>query len=152
MPNEKFMKEALIEAKLALLAGEVPVGAVIVKGDEIIARAHNTREASHDPTAHAEILVIRQAAAKLDDWRLTNCELYVTLEPCPMCAGAILQSRIANVWYGSYDRQGGCCGSIYRITEDPAFNHFAKAVGGILKDDCDAVFEEFLRGVRGKSS
>lgn len=139
------MRQALIEARLALDEGELPVGAVIADGDRIIARAHNGRERLSDPTAHAEILAMRRAAQVLGDWRLTGLTLYVTLEPCPMCAGAIVQSRIARVVFGAHDRAQGCAGSRYRLTEDSAFNHFAPATGGVLGEACAGLLHCFFR-------
>ncbi len=142
---EHFMRMAIGEARLAFSEGEFPVGAVLVSGDNVIARARNARERLSDPTAHAEVLALRAAAEKCGDWRLNGCELFVTLEPCPMCAGAILNARIARVWYGAYDNERGCCGSVYRMTEDPAFNAFVHAVGGVLAEECSAIIDEFLQ-------
>ena len=145
MTREALMRAALEEAALALALGEVPVGAVIARGGKIIARAHNERETGGDPTAHAEVLAIRRAAAALGTRRLDGCTLYVTLEPCCMCAGAIMQSRIDRLVFGAYDTQAGCCGSLYRITEDPAFSHFVIAEGGLLADECAAVLGQSIR-------
>ena len=114
----------------------------------MIARAYNLREATSDPTAHAEVLALRAAAAQAGDWRLSDCELFVTLEPCPMCAGAILNARVGRVWFGAYDAERGCCGSVYRLTEDPAFNAFVPAMGGVLEAECAGVIGEFLRAHR----
>lgn len=141
---EKYMREAVTEAREAFASGEFPVGAVIVSDDEIIARAHNLRQTTGDPTAHAEVLALRQAAAVQQDWRLESCELYVTLEPCPMCAGAILNARIGKVIFGAYDPQRGCCASVYRLMEDPAFNAFVPCVGGVLEAECSGVIAQFL--------
>ena len=116
--------------------------------DEVLARAHNLREQTGDPTAHAEILALRAAARLTGDWRLSECTLYVTLEPCAMCAGAILNARLARVVFGAYDAQRGCCASVYRLTEDPAFNAFVPSVGGVLERECTAVMDEFLRAHR----
>ncbi|MDR3051465.1 MAG: tRNA adenosine(34) deaminase TadA [Oscillospiraceae bacterium] len=143
-----WMREALAEAALALEAGEVPVGAVVVRGNQMIARAHNAREASADPTAHAEMLAIRRAAATLGAWRLAGCSLYVTLEPCPMCAGAIVYSRLDAVFYGAADTRAGCCGSLYRLTEDPAFAHDVPAHGGLLAAPCEALLTRFFAAKR----
>ena len=145
---ERFMRMALEQARAALAAGEFPVGAVMVRGDVGIARAYNLREATSDPTAHAEVLALRAAAAQAGDWRLSDCELFVTLEPCPMCAGAILNARVGRVWFGAYDAERGCCGSVYRLTEDPAFNAFVPATGGVLEAECAGVIGEFLRAHR----
>ncbi|MBQ3574504.1 MAG: tRNA adenosine(34) deaminase TadA [Clostridia bacterium] len=148
MNDKDFMAAALDEAKKALDAGEMPVGCVIVKGGEIVSRGFNKRETGLDPTAHAEIVAIRRAAEKLGDWRLNGCTMYVTLEPCPMCAGAIVQSRISDLVFGAYDEAAGCAGSVYRIPEDPAFNHFCKCTGGVMEDECKALIGEFFAGRR----
>ena len=148
MTDEILMEAALEEAKLALLAGELPVGAVVARGGEILARGRNRREETHDPTAHAEIVAIRAAAALLGGWRLTGCTLDVTLEPCAMCAGAIVAARLDRVVYGATDPSAGCCGSVYRITEDPAFTHFARADGGILAADCQELLNQFFAARR----
>lgn len=149
--SEIMMREALSEAGLALALGELPVGAVIADGDGIVARAHNQRERLGDPTAHAEILAIRRAAEAVGGWRLGGLTLYVTLEPCPMCAGAIVYSRLSAVVFGARDPKAGCCGSLYRITEDPSFNHFAPATGGVLEQDCQALLAAFFQGRRTKN-
>lgn len=144
----RMMGLALDEARQALAEGEVPVGAVLTRDDEVLARTHNLREQTGDPTAHAEILALRAAARLTGDWRLSECTLYVTLEPCAMCAGAILNARLARVVFGAYDAQRGCCASVYRLTEDPAFNAFVPSVGGVLERECMAVMDEFLRAHR----
>jgi len=141
--DEKCMREALAEAEKALLAGEVPVGAVAVRAGGIIARAHNERECGFDPTAHAEVLALRRAAQAVGSRRLSDVTLYVTLEPCVMCAGSIVAARLGRLVYGAADEQRGCCGSLYRITEDPAFDWFCPADGGCLADECAALFEKF---------
>ena len=148
--HEKFMREALIEAGLALQKGELPVGCVITKNNAIIARGHNERETTGDPTAHAEIVAMRRAAEKLGGWRLDGCTLYVTLEPCPMCAGAIVQSRVSRLVFGAYDPAQGCAGSVYRIPEDPAFSHFCPSDGGTLEADCSAILQKFFDAAREK--
>ena len=150
MQDEKFMREALAEARLAAEAGEMPVGCVIVMDNQIIARAHNECESAHDPTAHAEMLAIRRAAQAVGGWRLDRAALYVTLEPCPMCAGAIMQSRIKRLVFGADDPGQGCAGSLYRITEDPAFPHFCPGHGGILGDECAAILKNFFAALRKK--
>ncbi len=150
MADADFMRAALEEARAALAEGELPVGCAIVRGGEIIARAHNERERSGDPTAHAEVLAIRRAAGRLGGWRLNGCTLYVTLEPCPMCAGAISQSRLSRLVYGASDPAQGCAGSVYRIPEDPAFSHFCASDGGVLADECRALLEAFFRDRRRK--
>ena len=148
MDDAKWMRAALEEARRALGEGELPIGCVIVKDGRIVASAHNLREQTGDPTGHAEIVAIRRAARALGDWRLEGCELYVTLEPCPMCAGAISQSRISRLVYGAADPRYGCAGSVYRIPEDPAFNHFCKSDGGVLADECAALLREFFAAHR----
>lgn len=145
-----FMTEALAEARLALEAGELPIGCVIVRDGVIVGRGHNRRERDNDPTGHAEIAAMRDAAKCLNDWRLNGCDMYVTLEPCPMCAGAISQARISNLFFGAYDPEKGCAGSIYRIPEDPAFGHFCRSTGGIMEEECKALIDEFFKGVRNR--
>ena len=144
MTDRELMEQALLEAELAADAGELPVGCVIARNGEIIARGHNLREATKDPTAHAEIVAIRRAAEAVGDWRLEDCELFVTLEPCPMCAGAIVLSRVGRLVYGADDPACGCAGSIYRIPEDPAFNHFCKSDGGLLAERCREKLDDFF--------
>lgn len=145
-----FMAEALREARLALEEGELPVGCVIVRSGEIIGRGRNCRESLNDPTGHAEISAIRDAARNTGDWRLSGCDMYVTLEPCPMCAGAISQARIERLYFGAYDPAQGCAGSIYRIPEDPAFGHFCRCEGGISETECKTLLDEFFKGVRNR--
>ena len=147
-----FMREALAEAALALAEGELPIGCVIVYNNEIIARAHNEREQNCDPSAHAEVVAIRRAAKALGSWRLNGCTLYVTLEPCPMCAGAISQARVSRLVYGALDPAQGCAGSVYRIPEDPAFSHFCKSDGGLLAEDCAALLDRFFSEKRRKNA
>lgn len=151
MNDLELMREALAEAQLALDAGEMPVGCVITRNGEIIARGHNLREQTGDPTAHAEIIAIRAAAQRLNAWRLEDCELFVTLEPCPMCAGAISQARLRRVAYGAADAQYGCAGSVYRIPEDPAFGHFCPCDGGLMRDACAAIIRRFFAAKRQPS-
>ena len=139
-----MMRIALEEAETALREGEIPVGAVIAKDGEVVARAHNTREQLSDPSGHAEINALRLAAQRMGTWRLTGCTIYVTLEPCCMCAAAVMQSRLKRVIFGAYDRQAGGCGSLYRLTEDPAFNHFAPADGGLMEKECAALISRAL--------
>jgi tRNA(adenine34) deaminase len=143
-----FMEQALQEAKKAYDMGEVPIGAVIVRDGEIIARGHNLRETCKDPTLHAEIVAIREAAGKLGGWRLSGCELYVTIEPCPMCAGAIIQSRIDRVIYGAMDPKAGCAGSLYNILADSRFNHRADVVAGIMEEECRQIMQIFFKNKR----
>ncbi|QEK13539.1 nucleoside deaminase [Crassaminicella thermophila] len=144
------MKEALIEAQKAMQLEEVPIGAVIVKNGEIIARAHNLRETEKDPTAHAEILAIRKASQVLGGWRLMGCDLYVTVEPCPMCAGAIMLARIDRLIIGTMDPKGGAAGSILNIPENDKFNHKTEVVRGILQEECSAIMKEFFKLLRSK--
>jgi len=152
MTDADFMREALVEARLAAVAGEMPVGCVIARDGEIVARSHNECEARRDATAHAELLAIRRASAAAGDWRLNRCTLYVTLEPCPMCAGAIVQARVGRLVYGAADPGQGCAGSLYRICEDPAFPHFCKSEGGVMAGECQAMLNAFFKGLRKGSS
>ena len=142
LTGEAFMREALLEAGKA--DGEVPVGAVVVRDGKIIARAHNERE-SGDPFAHAEILAMRRAAAALGTRRLTGCSLYVTLEPCPMCAGALVMAEMEECRFGAWDPRQGCCGSVYTLPRDPAFFHTVRCSGGILEAECAAPLRAFFR-------
>ena len=151
MQDEDFMREALQEAERAAQIGEMPVGCVMVRGGVIIARAHNECEMRHDATAHAEMLAIRRASRAVGDWRLSGTTLYVTLEPCPMCAGAIMQSRIRRLVFGACDTRQGCAGSLYRIPEDPAFPHFCVCDGGVLADDCARLLTAFFQRIREKT-
>ncbi len=150
MTDTEYMREALAEAQMALAAGEMPVGCVIVRDGEIIARAHNACEALRDATAHAELLAIRRASEVCGDWRLNRCTLYVTLEPCPMCAGAIMQARVGRLVYGAADPGQGCAGSLYRIPEDPAFPHFCPADGGVMREACEEVMKVFFARRRNR--
>ena len=143
-PAERWMRRALDQARAAFEEGEVPVGAVVVHDDRLIAAAYNQREGLNDPTAHAEMVAITQAAAVLGSWRLTGCSLYVTLEPCPMCAGAIVQARLPTVFYGTTDPKGGACHTLYSITDDERLNHRATVIGGVLQDECRAILREFF--------
>ena len=142
--DREMMDIAISEARIALSEGEIPVGAVIVKNGQVIARARNTRETQNDPTGHAEINALRMAAKSIGTWRLSGCTIYVTLEPCCMCASAIMQARLARVVFGAYDQQAGGCGSLYRLTEDPAFNHYVPADGGLMEAECKALINEAL--------
>ena len=146
------MREALSEAQAALITREMPVGCVVVRRGEIIARAHNECETRKDATAHAELLALQRAAQVVGDWRLNDCTLYVTLEPCPMCAGAIMQSRVGRLVFGASDPEQGCAGSLYRITEDPAFPHFCPADGGVLAGECAQALKRFFSERRGRAS
>ena len=143
--QEQFMKEALKEAKKAYNKLEIPVGAVIVKDGKIIARAHNIKEEKHDTTKHAEIIAIQKASKKLETWRLNDCEMYVTLEPCPMCAGAIIQARIKKVYIGAMDEKTGACGSVLNLFKDFKFNHNVELETGIFKEDCEKILKDFFK-------
>lgn len=149
--DEKWMKQAIKQAKMAATKDEVPIGCVIVKDDKIIARAYNKREMNQQSIAHAEILAIQKACKKLNSWRLEGCTLYVTLEPCPMCAGAIIQSRIERVVYGAYDPKGGCVGSCNNLFETKGFNHYPSYTSGILEEECSSLLKEFFKQKRKKA-
>ena len=144
----EYMQLALEEARLAAAEGEIPVGAVIVKDGEIIARAHNRRENDHDPTAHAEMLCMRHAASVLGDWRLRGCTLYVTLEPCPMCAGAMVMSQLTGCVFGAADEKQGCCGSVYDLPGDPALAGQTKWQSGMLAEECGELMRSFFHSRR----
>lgn len=146
--KEKFMKEALKEAKKAYDKFEVPVGAVIVKDDKIIARAYNQKECKNDTTNHAEILAIKKASKKLKSWRLIDCDMYVTLEPCSMCAGALIQSRIRKVYIGAPDEKTGACGSKLNLLKDYKFNHTVEMEIGVMKDECESLLKDFFNKLR----
>lgn len=148
MTHEEFMREALMEAQAAAEAGEVPIGAVIVKDGSIVARAHNLREVQHDATAHAEILAIREAGQALGGWRLSGCTLYVTVEPCPMCAGALVQSRVDHLVYGAADPKGWADRSLLEIVQNPGLNHRMEVTAGVLAEECSAVMKAFFRARR----
>jgi len=143
-----FMKQALEEAKQAAALGEVPIGAILVYKGEIIARAHNLRETTQNATTHAELLAIQEGCNKVGSWRLEETTLYVTLEPCPMCAGAILQSRIPRVVYGARDIKAGCVDSLYHLLNDARFNHECEVSEGILADECGQILTDFFRTLR----
>jgi tRNA(adenine34) deaminase len=143
-PHERWMQAALAEAQSAFEAGEVPIGAVIVHEDRIIAAAGNQRESLNDPTAHAEMIAITQAAQTLGSWRLLDCTLYVTLEPCPMCAGAIVQARLPRVYYGAADPKAGACHTLFQVTSDVRLNHQAVVISGVLKDESRALLQQFF--------
>ena len=146
--EEKFMKEALKEAKKAYDKLEVPVGCVIVKDGKIIARAHNLKETKKDTTNHAEIIAIKKASKKLESWRLNGCDLYVTLEPCSMCAGAIINSRISNVYFGAKDDKTGAVGSVFNLFEDYIFNHKVEYKGQVLEEECEKILKDFFIKLR----
>lgn len=142
------MKEALAEAKKAAAAGEVPVGAVIVKDGEIVGRGHNETETAKDPTAHAEMIAIRQAAKNLGGWRLTGCTMYVTTEPCSMCAGAIVWSRISRLFIGTMDPKSGACGSVFNIPQESRLNHFVEIETGLMQEECSSLMKSFFKELR----
>jgi tRNA(adenine34) deaminase len=146
--HEHFMRLALDEAERAFREEEVPIGAVIVHEGRVIAAAHNGREQLHDPTAHAEMIAITQAAESLQSWRLEGCTLYVTLEPCPMCAGAILQARIPVVVYGAADPKAGAVQSLYRLLDDPRLNHRCEVISQVLADPCGQILTRFFQDQR----
>ena len=147
--QEKFMLEAINEAKKAYKKGEVPVGAVIVKDGKIIARAHNLKETKLDTTKHAEILAIQKASKKLKAWRLKDCEMYITLEPCSMCAGAIISSRIKKIYIGTMDPKTGACGSVLNLLEYN-FNHKVEVETGIMQQECEYILKDFFKKLRKK--
>jgi tRNA(adenine34) deaminase len=150
--DEHYMQLALQQAELAGREEEVPVGAVVVCGDRVIAAAHNQREQLHDPTAHAEMIAITQAAESLGDWRLTNCTMYVTLEPCPMCAGAIVLARLPRLVYGATDAKAGFVHSLYHLLNDERLNHQVEVVAGVCAEPCGQLLTDFfqLQRRRGK--
>lgn len=148
MEKEKYMKQALKEAQKAYDKAEVPIGVVIVKGGKIIARAHNLKEIKKDTTQHAEIRAIQKASKKLGAWRLTDCEMYTTLEPCPMCAGAIIQARIKKVYIGTMDEKTGASGSVLNLFKDYKFNHTVETEYGILEEECKKILKDFFKMLR----
>jgi len=146
--DEFYMRKAIDEAKKAGEAGEVPIGAIIVLNNEIIASGYNLRETEQNSLAHAEVLAINEACKKLGTWRLEEAELFVTLEPCPMCAGAIMLSRVKRVVYGAADPKGGCAGTFMNILQDERFNHQSEVVTGVLQEECGALLTQFFRELR----
>ena len=140
-----WMKQALIQAQKAFEAEEIPIGAIVVHNGKIIGRGYNQREQLNDPTAHAEIIAITAAANTIGDWRLNNCSLYVTKEPCPMCAGAIINSRLEMVIFGTYDEETGCCGSLYQLCGDPRFKSKVAVKGGILEKESLSLIQDFFK-------
>ncbi|MBN1863990.1 MAG: tRNA adenosine(34) deaminase TadA [Victivallales bacterium] len=149
--DEYFMRRALVQAGNAYDAGEVPVGAVAVRGNTVIASAHNQVETLRDPTAHAEILVITQAAAAVNDWRLDDVDIYVTKEPCAMCAGAMVNARIKRLIFGMRDPRAGCAGSALDITSFPGMLHSVQVSQGVLEEECKQIIQNFFREIRGMS-
>ena len=146
----KWMKAAFREAEKAFEQDEVPIGAVVVQNGQIIGRGYNQCESLIDPTAHAEIIAITSAANTIKDWRLKDCQLYVTKEPCPMCAGALVNARINMVIFGMYDEKEGCCGSLYQLCRDNRFKHQLTVKGGIMEDACTLIIQEFFKKQREK--
>lgn len=146
--HEEFMKIALTEAKKAFNKEEVPVGAVIVQNGKVIAKAHNLKETKNDTTCHAEILAIQKASKKLKKWRLTDCEMYVTLEPCSMCAGALINCRLKKLYIGTTDTKTGACGSVLNLLRDYKFNHIVEIETGILRQDCEKILKDFFKFLR----
>ena len=144
----KYMKEALKEAKKAELIDEVPIGCVIVKGDKIIARGHNQRETNQSPIGHAEIIAINKVSKKLKSWRLEGCDIYVTLEPCIMCSGAIIQSRISKVYYGASDPKGGALGSSINVLEAKNINHHPEIISGVMQEECSKIITNYFKQKR----
>ena len=150
MQHEKYMKEAIKQAKKAYKLGEVPIGCVIVYEDKIIGRGYNRRKTDKNTLSHAEIIAIRKASRVMGDWRLEGCQLYVTLEPCQMCAGAIVQARIPEVYMGCMNPKAGCAGSIMNLFNVDAFNHQVESENGILEEECSMLLKEFFRNLRNK--
>jgi tRNA(adenine34) deaminase len=152
-PNdERWMREALREARKAEAAGEVPVGAVVVLGDDLIARGHNQRETLHDPTAHAEMIALTAAAESLENWRLSGARMFVTLEPCAMCAGALVLARVAEVVWAAPDPRAGAVESVFRILDEPRLNHRVASRRGLLEDQCAELLRTFFRKRRDETS
>jgi tRNA(adenine34) deaminase len=149
--DQRFMRVAIREALAAQEAGDVPIGAVIIKDGHIIGKAHNQREVLQDPTAHAEMIALTQAAEKMGSWRLEGCTIYVTLEPCPMCAGALVLGRVARLVYGCDDPKAGACGSLYDIVRDTRLNHRLEVTSGILAEECSEILSGFFRKKRNSA-
>jgi len=143
-----WMQKALVQAEKAFESKEIPIGAIVVQNNSIIGRGYNQREQLNDPTAHAEIIAITAAANTIGDWRLNNCILYVTKEPCPMCAGAIINSRLKMVVFGTYDEEQGCCGSLYQLCGDPRFKTKVAVKGGILEEESLSIIQDFYNVIR----
>lgn len=150
--KERYMREAIKEAKKAELIDEVPIGCVIVKNDKIISRGHNVRETEQNPIGHAEIIAIRKASKKLNSWRLEDCDIYITLEPCIMCSGAIIQSRIKTIYYGASDPKGGALGSSIDVLTANGINHHPNVEGGVLKEECSSIISNYFKAKREKKS
>jgi tRNA(adenine34) deaminase len=150
LKKEKFMKEAIKQAKKAYDKEEIPVGAVIVKDGKIIARGYNKKEEKKDTTQHAEIIAIQKASRKIGAWRLQDCEMYVTLEPCAMCTGALIQARLKRVYIGTMDPKTGACGSVLNLLEDYKFNHKVEVETNIMQKECEKILKDFFKYLRGK--
>ncbi len=148
--DKKYMKEAIELSKLAYSLDEIPIGCVIVYEDEIIGYGFNKRNSMKNTLYHAEIVAINEACEKLKDWRLENCTMYVTVEPCPMCTGAILQSRMKRLVFGTYNKKAGCCGSVYNLLNDENFNHKVEVTAGVLEKECSELMQEFFKNLRKK--
>lgn len=148
--DEKYMKEAIKQAKKAAQAGDVPIGCVIVYEDKIIARGYNKRNAKKTTLAHAELLAIEKASKKMNDWRLEECTMYITLEPCQMCAGAIIQARIPKVVVGAMNKKAGCAGSVLNLFQIPEFNHQVQFEKGVLEEECSSMLSDFFRELRSE--
>ena len=146
--HEYWIKKAIRLAEKAFSEGEVPVGAIVVKDNKIIGRGYNQRESLNDPTAHAEIIAITAASNTINDWRLNDCSIYVTKEPCPMCAGAIINSRLKHLIFGAYDDKKGCCGSLYQLCGDKRLDSITSVKGGVLADECSMILKEFFSSKR----
>lgn len=146
--KNKFMQLALKEARKAALINEVPVGAVIVKDGKVIARGYNVKEKKKNSIYHAEIVALEKACKKVGDWRLNDCDIFVTMEPCPMCAGALINARIGNIFFGAYDERAGCCGTLYDLPSDSRFNHRPNVEGGILQEECAQVLVDYFKQKR----
>jgi len=144
------MKIALDEAIKAYDKKEIPIGAIVIKNNRIIGRGYNKREGLNDPTAHAEMIALTAAANTLDDWRLSGCTMYVTKEPCPMCGGGIMNARSSHIYFGMYDKDAGCCGSLYQLCREPRFNHQSIVQGGVMEADCISLMKSFLYEKRKK--
>ncbi|MBX3246166.1 MAG: tRNA adenosine(34) deaminase TadA [Myxococcales bacterium] len=148
--DEALMREALREAARAEARGEVPVGAVVVVGGEIVGRGHNLRETAQDPLAHAELIAVRKAAARLGSWRLVDATVYVTLEPCPMCAGMLVNARVPRVVWGADDPKAGACRTLYQLGDDPRLNHRFESVPGVLEVECADALRRFFAAIRAR--
>lgn len=147
---ERFMREAIKEAKKAELIDEVPIGCVIVKDNKVISKGHNIRESKQNPTGHAEIVAINKAAKKLNSWRLENCDIYITLEPCIMCSGAIIQSRIKHIYFGAFDPKGGALGSSINVLDAKNINHHPEVTSGVLQEECSKIITNYFKSKREK--